>query len=170
MILIPYRRLAFDLPLHPSAVVARLSPKLVPHQPWFRSLAGKAEFIGKVTEDRITIDPVISGRSTYLPHTTGRIIPTTSGCTLALTQTLRPVEALVILVFALVSMYLGLWANNHEGMLLWFVLFLLFHAGMCVISFWPQARRTEALLRKLLANQTMEQSVAIGTRKRQVIR
>ena len=155
MILIPYRRIGVNTNRNPSAVVARLRPKLATYKPLLGSPVGAPEFYGRVTENRITIVPVVSERFIYSPYTTGRIIPTASGCTLVLTQTLKPVAAVQWLAFALVPMFLAFQSSSLEGILSWLVLFLVLHAGMCVFLFRPEARRTETLLKELLANQAL---------------
>lgn len=143
MILLPYRQLRITSARPAAEVCQRLQSLTAPKQPWFRSLLGKFEFVGKITPGTFRIVPVVRGQNTYLPWVFGSVRDHDGGSEILLTQTLHPVAVAAVLglfgcleVASVVHGDLG--SATFVGAAL-----LLFHIVMYYIGFVPEARRVE---------------------------
>jgi hypothetical protein len=143
MLLIPFHKIEIHSSLSPDEIINKLSPRVANHQPWFRSLHGKADFIGKINNKKIKLVPVTKGRNTYLPLITGKIVTEGGSSVLKLAQYIHPVAIFVVIAFAIVPILLGF------DIYKWLTLMFAFHAFMCISGFWPEAKKSEQHLKEI---------------------
>jgi len=128
---------------------SRLALLTTAKQPWFRSLAGKYEFIGTVSSEGFKLTPVVSGRNTYLPRVTGSLRAEGGRTQIELEQTLHPMAIVAVTLVLGGPVVASLIARDFSSVLGLTALLLVFHTAMYFQGFRPEARRIEARIQQL---------------------
>jgi hypothetical protein len=147
MFLVPYHRVAIHSPKPPGAIADNLLRATAPRQPWFKSLYGKFDFVGAVSQTDFRLTPVIRGRNSYAPLLRGRIEASGTGTEIRIVESLQPV-VLVLLPLLFVALPLGL-AGFCRDFVIWLGMLFVLHCVLYFIAFLPAARRAEATIRRL---------------------
>ena len=147
--MVPYRRCLFSTEMSAADFASRLALLTSAKQPWFRSLVGKYEFVGTVSNEGFRLMPVVRGRNTYLPRVTGSLSPDGGGTQIELKQTLHPIAIVAVMVVLGAPVIASLIARDFSSAAGLTVLLLVFHVFMYFAGFLPEARRIEARFREL---------------------
>jgi hypothetical protein len=148
---IPFRRTELFSIVPPHEFLARLAAITSTRQPWFRSLAGEYEFVGRVTPDGFRITPVIRGRNTYLPRVTGTLRRVGVRTEIHVEQTLHPAAFIVVAVIFGFILSVALRTGDWKSVAGILILLFIVHSVMYVIGFLPDATRVEERLSTLAA-------------------
>ncbi len=142
MLLIPYARITCASGAPPDAVIAVLQQCTTRGAwPWQR---GEAVFRGTVGNSRFRLSFLEAGMNTYAPWIRGRVVGEQLGSRVEAVMTIHPVGVIAVTAFA--------WLARGTMSPVAMALFLAgFHVVMCVVGFWPTARRAEAALTTLVS-------------------
>jgi hypothetical protein len=146
---VPFHRLELHTALDRAEICSRLQSVTDPKWPWFR-WPGDKSFVGKVSQDGFRLIRVVKGRNSYNPWLLAKVSSASSGgSSIGVVMTVHPISAVLMLAFAVFALRPLL-----TGQPWWWVppsLVVVFHLAMCDFGFVPEARRSENLLRQLLA-------------------
>ena len=138
---IPYRRLSLSSMRPASELVDQLASVSGPTRRQSRKAIVFGGFV-RGTSFRLVLNE--EGRNTYAPLIRGEVVDLNNGSCMAIVMTMHPIGGVAT------SAFFGAIFLGTNSFLTAFLVCLGFHGVMCLVGFWPSARRAEAALRYLV--------------------